>query len=61
MMLTLAAISLNWRSGLLFLAAAIFAVVLLMGGLGTPRAWNIEALAFCLAMIALGLWAAGVN
>jgi hypothetical protein len=61
MTLVLASISLNWRSGLLFLAAAIFAVVFIIGGTGTPRAWNVEALAFCLGFIAWGLWATGVN
>lgn len=59
MTFTLAAIVLTWKSGLFAIAAVIFAIVFLMGGLNTPRAWNLEALGLCLMAIAWALWTAG--
>jgi len=61
MLVTLASITLNWRSGLLLIAAIIFAIVFFLSGSGTPRTWNLPALASCLACVAWCLWAAGVN
>jgi hypothetical protein len=62
MALTLAAISLNWRSGILVLAAIAALCALAASSIPADLWWR-RALCVCLFLFAVGmaLWAAGVN